>query len=245
MSPIITRIRRELKEQADAKVRESGLKFFREKVRLHGVRTTAVNAIAKAYFSEIKEYEKDEIFRLCEELWRSGFMEESFVACRWSYYIRKRFEPGDFRVLERWVSDYVDNWASCDTLCNHTVGAFLERYPENLPRLKKWARSRNRWMRRAAAVSLIVPARKGAFLGESIEIADILIEDADDLVQKGCGWLLKSASKRHEKEIFRYVMSMKNTMPRTMLRYSIETMPKDLKARAMERPGKRDGGTDQ
>ena len=59
-------------------------------------------------------------------------MEESFVACDWSYRVYKTFEPADFGVLERWVNKYVGNWASCDTLCNHTVGAFVEMYPEYL-----------------------------------------------------------------------------------------------------------------
>jgi 3-methyladenine DNA glycosylase AlkD len=194
-----------------------------------------INAIAKKYFTEIKDINNDEIFRLCEDFWRSGYMEESIIACRWSYAIRKRFEPKDFRVLERWVMRYVSNWATCDTLCNHTVGAFLERYPDHLPRLKRWARSKNRWARRAAAVSLIVPARKGALLRESLEIADILLGDTDDMVQKGYGWLLKSASRRHEREIFEYVMSRRPVMPRRALRYAIETMKPELKARAMEK----------
>lgn len=235
MTDVRNRIRRELMNRADRKVKESGERFFKEPVMLYGVRTAEVNAIAKNYYSEVKDKKKEEIFRICEELWLTGYMEESIIACRWSYAMRKRFEPKDFRVLERWVMRYVGNWASCDTLCNHTVGAFLEHYPDHLPRLKKWARSRNRWARRAAAVSLIVPARRGGFLAESIEIADILLEDPDDLVQKGYGWLLKSASRHHERKIFEYVMSRREVMPRTALRYAIETMPVNLKAMAMEK----------
>ncbi len=233
MADVRNRIRRELMNRADRKVKESGERFFKEPVMFFGVRTAEVNAIAKRHYSEIKDKKKEEIFRICEDLWLSGYMEESIIACRWSYAMRKRFEPKDFRVLQRWVMRFVSNWASCDTLCNHTVGAFLEHYPDHIPTLKKWARSKNRWARRAAAVSLIVPARRGGYLIESIEIADILLEDADDLVQKGYGWLLKSASRHHEKEIFEYVMSRRGVMPRTALRYAIETMPGNLKARAM------------
>lgn len=135
----------------------------------------------------VKDKPKDEIFTLCEDLWRSGMLEETFVACEWSERLLKRYTPGDFAVFERWVMNYVNNWASCDTLCNHTVGSFLQRFPQYLPELKNWARSDNRWARRAAAVSLIVPARKGLFLEEIFAIADILLMDTDDLVQKGYG----------------------------------------------------------
>ena len=87
--------------------------------------------------------------------------------------------------------------------------------------------------KRASAVSLIVPARKGKFLDDIFEIADILHADKDDMVQKGYGWMLKAASQAHQEKVFNYVMSKKTTMPRTSLRYAIEKMPAELKARAM------------
>ncbi len=71
-------------------------------------------------------------------------------------------------IFERWVNNYVTNWATCDTLCNHSVGTLIEMYPEKIADLKKWAKSPNRWMKRASAVSLIVPARKGLFIERHI-----------------------------------------------------------------------------
>ena len=90
-------------------------------------------------------------------------------------------------------------------------------------------------MRRAAAVSLIIPAKHGKFLSEAIEIADLLLTDSDDMVQKGYGWLLKEASRQHQAEVFTYVMQNKKEMPRTALRYAIELMPKEMKAEAMKK----------
>ena len=93
-------------------------------------------------------------------------------------------------------------------------------------------------MRRAAAVSLIVPAKHGKFLEESIAIADLLLTDPDDMVRKGYGWLLKEASRKHTDEVFAYVQKNKKVMPRTALRYAIELMPKDLRAEAMKKDWK-------
>ena len=90
-------------------------------------------------------------------------------------------------------------------------------------------------MRRASAVSLIIPAREGKFLDDIFELANILLLDQDDLVQKGYGWMLKEASRRHQKEVFEYVMKNKTVMPRTALRYSIEKMPEKLKVKAKAR----------
>ncbi|WP_340062986.1 DNA alkylation repair protein [Ascidiimonas aurantiaca] len=234
---ILSDLREELIKNSDEKTKRTGHYFFKEQVQLLGVKTATVRKIAKEFFKkpDIKTKTKAEVFALCEQLWQSGYIEESFIACEWSLCFKKQYTPDDFPVFEGWVSRYVDNWASCDTLCNHTIGAFLEMYPEYLSRLKEWARSDNRWVRRAAAVSLIVPARKGLFLEDILAIADILLLDTDDLVQKGYGWMLKSASNAHSQAIFEYVMRNQQVMPRTSLRYAIEKLAPDLRKEAMKK----------
>jgi len=233
MPDILQDLRQELKRNADEKTRESGMRFFKEKVKIYGVKTAVVSKIARDFFNGIKTKSKPEIFGLCEQLWKSGYMEESFVACNWSYAIRKQFEERDFEIFEDWVDKYVTNWASCDTFGNHTIGSFIEKFPGYIENLKEWTRSKNRWMRRAAAISLIVPARQGKFLDDILQIADNLLTDKDDMVQKGYGWLLKVASQTHQKTVFDYVMKHRTKMPRTALRYAIEKMPKELKVEAM------------
>jgi len=235
MNDILRSVRQDLREHSDEKTRKSGERFFKEHVVLYGVKTTVVRKISSEHFKTIRNIDKQQIFALCDELWQSGIMEESFAACHWAYALRNQYEPEDFDIFERWVHEYVSNWAACDTLCNHTIGTFLETYPDYLERLKKWTGSENRWARRASAVSLIVPAKRGKFLEDVFQVADALLKDDDDLVQKGYGWMLKVASHQHQQEVFEYVMKHRAVMPRTALRYAIEKMPKDLRARAMEK----------
>lgn len=235
MNAIVEKVRQTLIGAADEKTRLSGERFFKEEVKIYGVASASAQKFSRDFFKEVKDLPKDEILALCEEFWKSGYMEESFVACHWSDLILDRLVREDFATLERWVSLYVSNWASCDTLCNHTVGGFIDMYPEYLGELKRWAKSSNRWVKRASAVSLIIPARNGRYLGDIFEIADILLLDGDDLVQKGYGWMLKAASQAHQNEVFEYVVRNKGVMPRTALRYAIEKMPKELKVIAMSK----------
>jgi len=232
---IVTKIRKELKNNSDKKVKESSQHFFKESIKCYGVKTPAVIKIAKAYLKTCKGKTKTQIFDLCDEFWQSGYIEESFIACNWSYAMRKHYDPSDFKRFEKWINANVNNWASCDTLCNHTVGEFIEMYPEYINKLKLFTKSPNKWMRRAAAVSLIVPAKKGNFLKDILQIADSLLLDNEDLVQKGYGWMLKAASKLHQQQIAEYVIKNKTIMPRTALRYAIEKMPQVLKIKAMEK----------
>ena len=231
--PIVANVINDLISYSDEKTRVQGERFFKEDVKIRGLKNAEVDRICKEHYKNINDKSKEYIFSLCSQLWQTGYLEDSFIACNWSYNIRKLYEPADFKIFYEWVDKYVSNWASCDTFCNHTVGTFIEMYPDYVAELKKWAHSVNRWVKRGSSVSLIIPARHGKFLDDIFEIADILHSDKDDMVQKGYGWMLKAASQAHQDEIFNYVMSKKKTMPRTSLRYAIEKMPPDLKAKAM------------
>jgi 3-methyladenine DNA glycosylase AlkD len=247
---ILTQIRQTLTDSANAQTAALSDRFYKEgeAAKVYGVSVAKVRKIAEAGFLQIKENPKQTIFELCEELWKSGYFEEAVVACVWTEALHKNYEPADFAFFERWLGNYVNSWADCDTLCNHTVGEFVMMYPDYVSQLKTWAKSSNRWMRRGASVTLIIPARKGLFLNDILEIADILLLDKDDLVQKGYGWMLKAASmsetfikaddqtkKKHLDAVVQFVMKNKSVMPRTALRYAIEKMPPELKTKAMEK----------
>ena len=229
---IVLHIRTQLKKNSDAKTRASFQRFFKQPVLCHGVKSGVVEKIAKENFVHVSGLSKKELFSIAEDLFRSGYCEESWIAAGWLHR-KGDYAQSDFSFYERWLDKYIDNWAECDTFCNHTVGSFIEKYPKYIHNLKVWAKSKNLWLRRAAAVSLIVPVKEGKFLKSVFEISDILLLDKEDMVQKGYGWLLKVASHKHQKEVLSYVLRHKDAMPRTALRYAIEKMPENLRKRAM------------
>jgi 3-methyladenine DNA glycosylase AlkD len=230
---VLISIRKDLNSISDPLIKESSARFFKEPIKSYGVKVPMAREIGKKHLLALKKQSKATVFSLCGELWKSGMMEEAIIACMFSYSVRKQFEPDDFHVFETWLSMYVTNWAACDTFCNHTVGSLLVLFPEYVPELKRWAKTNNRWMRRAAAVSLIVPAGKGIFIKEALQVSKILLKDTDDLIQKGYGWLLKSASEADTATVFDFVMKHKADMPRTALRYAIEKMSPALRKEAM------------
>jgi len=74
MKTILEQVRQALIDSIDAKALASSNHFFKEgeAAKVHGVRMAEVNKIAKAGFLQVKEYPKQNIFELCEELWKSG-----------------------------------------------------------------------------------------------------------------------------------------------------------------------------
>jgi 3-methyladenine DNA glycosylase AlkD len=235
MNIILKSLREELIRNSNEKDRIAGERFFKEEVKILGMKAVVTEKIGTAFYTKIEDKSKSNIFSLCDNLFSTGIMEESFVACHWSYVVSAQYEPADFRLFDKWINSYVNNWATCDTLCNHSVGTLVELYPSLINDLKGWSRSGNRWVKRASAVSLIIPARKGKFLNDIFEIADTLLTDKDDMVQKGYGWMLKAASQAHQSDVFKYVMKNKKIMPRTALRYAIEKMPAEMRAEAMRK----------
>jgi 3-methyladenine DNA glycosylase AlkD len=235
LTQILEDLRKRLESLASERVRLQSTHFFKEEVLFHGLKSDQVRDIAKGYYLKIKNEGKEHVFALCDELWHSPYFEVNIIACLWSENQNKNFVADDLALFEKWLNNNVSNWATCDTLCNHTIGDLIMMYPDKINELKRWALSSNRWMRRGAAVSLIVPARKGLFLPEIFEIATILLKDTDDMVQKGYGWMLKVASQIYQQQVYGFVMHHRACMPRTALRYAIEKMPPALRAAAMEK----------
>jgi 3-methyladenine DNA glycosylase AlkD len=235
MASLVEQIRRDFRTNSDPHTAETTHRFFKEEIKVYGVKTGIVEKIAKAYWKQTKNLRKDEIFGLCETLYQSGYIEEAFVVSNWMPNYIDHLLANDICTFKRWIESYITNWAECDGFCNHTIGDLIIKYPEIVPEVKSWAKSTNRWLKRASAVSFIVPAKRGLFLSEAFEVADALLLDKDDLVQKGYGWLLKEESRLHQKEVFDYVVRKREVMPRTALRYAIELMPKELKTEAMKK----------
>jgi 3-methyladenine DNA glycosylase AlkD len=66
------------------------------------------------------------------------------------------------------------------------------------------------------------------------QVADGLLEDKQDLVRKGYGWLLNEASKHHPQEVFNFVIKRRDRMPRVSLRYAVKKLPEDMRQQALQ-----------
>jgi 3-methyladenine DNA glycosylase AlkD len=228
-------IRSNLLSIATEKRRISMCSFFKHDIKCHGVSNPDTQKIGKKCIAILKGVKKELVWGLCEKLFQDEFLEESLLACQISFAFRKQYELADFKIFERWVLLYINNWAECDTLCNKVIGEMLFKFPSLLPEVKKWSLSPNLWVRRAGAVSFIYPAKKNTYVLDQFEIALVLLEDKEDMVQKGYGWMLKVLSQVRQQEVFDFVQAYKARMPRTALRYAIEKMDAHYRAEAMRK----------
>lgn len=200
-----------------------------------GVRTAPLREIAVDYQKRIKSFGIDPVLKICEDLLETQIKELRGIAFQWGYMCQDDYEPKHFDMFERWLEISVKDWGDCDGLCINALGVFVYNFPEFIPRIKVWTQSPNRWKRRASAVVLIYSLRRGKYFEHALDVANKLLLDKDDMVQKGYGWTLKEATKLYAKEVFNYVMENKRLMPRTSLRYAIEKLPEQQRRDAMRR----------
>lgn len=233
-STILKNLKQELSQHVDPVYKAGAQRFFKEDVTVFGVRTGDARKIAKQYYNQyLTNASKNEVFSIAETLWQDNYLETNTIALQWIHARKKEYTKKDLVFFKRWTGSLVTNWATCDDLSTHPIGSLLLLYPDLAPKLTTWTTSKHRWLRRAAAVSFIYPARDKQYLPIIFEIADLLLEDDDDLVQKGYGWMLKEASKWYPAPVYEFILKRKKRMPMTALRYALEKYPKEMRKEAM------------
>lgn len=119
--------------------------------------------------------------------------------------------------------DRINNWDLVDRSAPYVVGGYL--FDKSRAILYKLARSRNMWGRRTAIVSTFYFIRKGE-IDDTFKIAEMLLNDKEDLIHKAAGGWLREAGKKDPKRLLSFLDQHAATMPRTFLRYAIEHLDK-------------------
>lgn len=119
-------------------------------------------------------------------------------------------------------TSYINNWDLVDVTAEHIVGAYL-MHRKKQP-LFELAVSTSLWERRIAVMSTFHYIKNNEF-GVTLEIAELLLNDKEDLIHKAIGWMLREIGKRDMEVEEAFLKKHYRSMPRTMLRYSIEKFP--------------------
>ena len=122
---------------------------------------------------------------------------------------------------------WIDDWGLVDRAAPYVVGGYL--YDKDRKPLYDLATSKNPMERRTAIVSTYYFIRKND-LEDTFNIAEILINDQDEYVQKAVGSWIREAGKRDKEKLKHFLNKYASTMPRITLRYAIEKFDKELRS---------------
>jgi 3-methyladenine DNA glycosylase AlkD len=218
---------RRLKILADPVKAAGAQRYFKEKARFLGISTPEIRELSRELYQKIRsEWGIKEATDFCAIMLKNPYHEVRALGILTFEKYRKTFPRSAFSTVGGWLrADLCDSWALVDVLCPNSVGALLEKYPDLVEAIKNWVKSPNRWVRRASIVSFIKLAKNPGYLDAIYEITRSHFADADDLIQKANGWLLREAGKTDMVRLEEFLRLFGPSIPRTTLRYAIERFP--------------------
>jgi len=236
---IAPEIRSILRDGGSAEHAEGVQWFFREEVKSHGwytgkLRSEAVRCRRKI----LEEFDLHFLLQVADKLFAGRILEEKVFAVFLLEKLTEQFGDAEFRLFESWLPR-ISSWADHDALVHYLIAPMIAAQPHRAGRVFRWAKSPDRWHRRAACVGLIQGTRKKMCFPEIKRLSDLLLSDEDDMVQKGLGWLLRETAKADAKRTVPYLMSIRKRAPRLVLRTACETLPLIVRARIRSRGPRR------
>ena len=222
---IAAHIRCVLKDGGSAPHSEEVQWFFKEEIRSRGWYTAELRKVAVRFRRTIlRELGLPFLLEVADKLFSGRVLEEKVFAVFLLETLTSNFGDPEFRLFESWLSR-ISSWADHDGLVHYLISPMVAADPARVGYVFRWAKSRNRWFRRAACVALIRGARQKMFLPEIKRLSGLLLCDEDDMVQKGLGWLLRETAKYDAKRTVPHLMSIRKRAPRLVLRTACETLP--------------------
>jgi 3-methyladenine DNA glycosylase AlkD len=218
---------RRLKGLADPARAAGAQRYFKEKARFLGISAPELRDVSREVYQRVRtDWGIKEATAFCAIMLHNPYHEVKALGILTFERYRKAFSRAAFEKIRSWLSaDLCNSWALVDVLCPNSVGALLEKYPDLAESIKDWAKSPNRWVRRASIVSFIKLARKPGYLDAIYEMVRLHFDDTDDLIQKASGWLLREAGKADMARLEQFLRRHGPAIPRTTLRYAIERFP--------------------
>jgi 3-methyladenine DNA glycosylase AlkD len=230
---IARQIRRVLKDGGSAEHSEGVQWFFKEEIKSHGWYTAALRkAAAQFRRSIVSERGMDFVVQVADKLFAGRILEEKVLAVFLLEKQTKNFGDREFQLFASWL-DRISSWADHDALVHDLLAPMVAADSARCREVFIWAKSPNRWRRRAACVALIRGTRERQYFAEIVRLSNQLLDDKDDMVQKGLGWLLRETAKADPKRTVPYLMRIKMKAPRLVLRTACETLPVTVRKRVL------------
>ena len=155
--------------------------------------TPNVRAVRRRYSKRLKEAPAQEVMAVARVL-LAGY------GHRWVAYELIADHAGAFASLgERELEDLgsgIDSWWTVDAFARTLAGPVWLAGQVSDGLIRKWARSGDRWWRRAALVSTVALNRRSqGGMGDAertLQVCSLLVADHDDMVVKALSWALRA-----------------------------------------------------
>jgi 3-methyladenine DNA glycosylase AlkD len=161
--------------------------------------TPAVRTVRRHFSAQLREAAATEVIRLALQLLKVPGWEHRVVA----YELVRHHPPARAAVGEKELAQFgagMDCWGAVDCFACYLAGPAWRAGQIDSQVVHDWARSADRWWRRAALVST-VPLNNKSQGGRgdaalTLAVCRMLLADRDDMVVKAMSWALRELAKR-------------------------------------------------
>lgn len=176
----------------------------------YGITSVDFRAIMKKYRTDFKELNARQALTIIGKFYNSGVEDQIYAG---NYIASLRYEvfnPSNLMIFDKALNNF-HTWGTIDDFCVHVFEPLLRKYPKQIfILLKKWNSSENMWKRRASVVAFTRKAGEcGLFTDQALELCDNLVNDKEDLVQKGVGWALKDVMRSDKEKVLEYIKKLR------------------------------------
>jgi 3-methyladenine DNA glycosylase AlkD len=188
MSPELLSIQEILKQSSSEEGRVAAAKFVPGLgERVYGVRMPTVNQLAGQF--------KSGGFKLIEELWKSGSLEEKILAAKILDKIARKDPTYSIRLV-RYFSKNIGNWAVCDAIGMQALKPIVLTHDKEIFALaKELNKAKDPWQRRLSLVLVEWYTRFTKFHPEIKKLIKSLENDEEYYVKKAIVWINRNLQK--------------------------------------------------
>ena len=187
---------------------------------LPSLKTEPVRAVRRLYSKRLANsparYVIDVALRLLDDRGISRFV---------AYELIKHHRGAAASLREKQLERFgrgLDEWGEVDCFACYLAGPAWREHQISDKVIHRWARSKDRWWRRAALVST-VPLNSKAQGGSgdterTIAVCRLLASDRDDMVVKAMSWALRELSKRDSKRVRQFLNEHRDVVAARVVR---------------------------
>ena len=215
--------------------RAAGAKrYLKSELEFIGVATPAFRAAVRAALDAHGPVARGELRAAVKDLWGRPVFELRAAAVELLDRHAKTLEPPDLALIERMLRE-AGTWALVDWLATRVAGPLVERRPELVAALDRWAADPNLWIRRAALLTLLMPLRRGGGDFERFcRYADGMLEEREFFIRKAIGWVLREVAKRRPEVVESWLRPRLARASGLTVREAVRHLPAEVRAALVE-----------
>ena len=220
-------IEKDFRKLGDPAIAEHSKGFFKTGKGEYGEGDVFVGVRIPVIRAAVKNLREASLTEL-EDILGSKYHEIRMLAllCLVDHYHRGNEEKRK-AIAARYLAStaHINNWDLVDCSAHKILGPHLENRSRKI--LYTFARSKDLWKRRIAIMTTFhfIRFSGNKDFDDALNIAQILLQDSEDLIHKAVGWMLREIGKQDKSVEDKFLIAHYKVMPRTMLRYAIEKYP--------------------